>query len=76
MYYKFLIIVVVFPVNGEKKKKWMNKWKMLSYFNRISVFVWTGENGILMRHVCTRISSITEGKISVFKNIWMCVDKA
>ena len=49
---------------------------MLSYFNRISVFVWTGENGIRIRHVCTRISSITEGKISVLKNIWMRVDKA
>ena len=49
---------------------------ILSYFNRISVFVWTGENGLLIRHVCTRISSITEGKISVFKNIWMRVDKA
>ena len=35
---------------------------LLSYFNRISVFVWTGENRIRLRHMRTRISSRTEGK--------------
>ena len=47
---------------------------MLSYFHRFGIFVWTGEND--SNALCVDAFLKTEEKISVFKNIRVCVDGA